>query len=273
VVALPASDAERLGIDYRKGQLAMTHTAAGLVPVYRVRFDSVLGTTDFGWDELAALFVEVLDQGAAAAPKGIPVAVDLVDLSRVRGTLEHLDGNGCKLSVAGGADIEIPWARIEELLVEDGTLRFLSDLDPAGEEGFGTPFDDDLGMRWPHRIDRSATGEPLQVGGREIARGIGMHAPSKVRWQLDGSWKSLRGAVAIDDSVLRNGEAARGAVTFRVLGDGKVLWESGVLRGGDAALPMPKVPIEGVHELVLEADPGSDFTGDRADWLRVLLAR
>jgi aspartyl protease family protein len=41
LVALPAADAARLGLDYRRGELALTKTAAGVVPVYRVRLDKV----------------------------------------------------------------------------------------------------------------------------------------------------------------------------------------------------------------------------------------
>lgn len=41
VIALPASDAVRLGLDYRKGQVGTTQTAAGPAPAYRVRFDTV----------------------------------------------------------------------------------------------------------------------------------------------------------------------------------------------------------------------------------------
>jgi aspartyl protease family protein len=40
-IALPASDAQRLGIDYRKGQLGSTLTAAGPTPSWRVRLDTV----------------------------------------------------------------------------------------------------------------------------------------------------------------------------------------------------------------------------------------
>jgi aspartyl protease family protein len=41
MIALPASDARRLGIDYRKGQIAYLNTANGMVPAYRVRLDTV----------------------------------------------------------------------------------------------------------------------------------------------------------------------------------------------------------------------------------------
>ncbi|QAU35294.1 TIGR02281 family clan AA aspartic protease [Janthinobacterium sp. 17J80-10] len=41
MIALPAEDATRLGIDYRKGQIAYSSTANGVKPVYRVKLDTV----------------------------------------------------------------------------------------------------------------------------------------------------------------------------------------------------------------------------------------
>lgn len=41
MIALPATDAMRLGIDYKKGQLGYSSTANGIKPVYRVKLDTV----------------------------------------------------------------------------------------------------------------------------------------------------------------------------------------------------------------------------------------
>lgn len=41
MIALPASDAARLGINYKKGALAYSQTANGVKPVYRVTLDTV----------------------------------------------------------------------------------------------------------------------------------------------------------------------------------------------------------------------------------------
>jgi aspartyl protease family protein len=41
LVAIPAADARRLGIDYEKGTRGYSSTAGGVVPVYRVKLDSV----------------------------------------------------------------------------------------------------------------------------------------------------------------------------------------------------------------------------------------
>ena len=40
-IALPATDAKRLGIDYLKGERGMVQTANGTAPAYRVKFDTV----------------------------------------------------------------------------------------------------------------------------------------------------------------------------------------------------------------------------------------
>jgi len=40
-IAMGKDDAERIGLDYKKGQLAYSHTANGVIPVYRVMLSSV----------------------------------------------------------------------------------------------------------------------------------------------------------------------------------------------------------------------------------------
>ena len=40
-ISLPAAEARRLGLDYRKGRKAMMETANGIVPAYRVQLDTV----------------------------------------------------------------------------------------------------------------------------------------------------------------------------------------------------------------------------------------
>ena len=99
-----------------------------------------------------------------------------------------------------------------------------------------------------------------------------VHAPSTLAWQVDPAWKTLRGRVAIDDETQTL--AARGAVLFRGLVDGKKAWESPVVRGGDAPVELPPIELANATELVLEVDPGPDsFRGDRADWLEFFVVR
>ncbi len=67
VVALPASEATRIGIDYRKGQPGFTRTAGGVVPVYRLTLDTVR----VGAIELHAVEALVIEQGLDVALLGM----------------------------------------------------------------------------------------------------------------------------------------------------------------------------------------------------------
>lgn len=67
VVALPASEAVRVGIDYRKGVRGTSRTAGGVVPVYRVTFDTV----KVGGIELHSVEGLVIEQGLDIALLGM----------------------------------------------------------------------------------------------------------------------------------------------------------------------------------------------------------
>ena len=67
VVALPASEAVRLGIDYRKGRRGSTRTAGGVVSDYRVLLDTV----KVGGIELRAVEALVIEQGLDIALLGM----------------------------------------------------------------------------------------------------------------------------------------------------------------------------------------------------------
>jgi aspartyl protease family protein len=76
-VALPAAEAQRLGIDYRKGERGYTHTAGGVVPIYRVRLDSV----KLGAIELSGIDGVVIEQGLDIALLGMTF-LNRVDMKR-----------------------------------------------------------------------------------------------------------------------------------------------------------------------------------------------
>jgi aspartyl protease family protein len=67
VVAIPAADAVRLGIDYRKGIPGKTRTAGGVVPVYRVMLDRVR----LGAIEATAVEAIVIEDGLDIALLGM----------------------------------------------------------------------------------------------------------------------------------------------------------------------------------------------------------
>jgi hypothetical protein len=189
----------------------------------------------------------------------------------LRGTLERLSAEGCRLGTRNGEHVLVPAAAIALVLVEDGTVACLSSL-PSASAPPSLPFGDDLGMRWEARIDRSVTGGPLVASGRTYSRGFGVHAPSRMTWKLDGAWKHLRGFVAVDDEVLRL--SSRGSVVFRVLVDGKPLFTSKEMHGGDPPAAITPIELAGAKELELDVDAADgSIVADRADWLEMVLWR
>lgn len=270
----PASEGDRL---YRHvGALDVVDGTLEGFEASGVRFDSVLGARTIPWSEVAALYIEALDSGAKPTEdERVPVTVDFAgpEGGRVQGRLIALEAAHCRVVLGGKTEVALPLHALAEIVVADGRLTFVSELAPVDEEGRGTPFGDELGMSWPHRMDRNVLGGELRAQGVVHRRGIGMHAPSKLTVALDGGPSVLRGEVAIDDSALINGAAARGSVIFRVWADGEKLWESPPVRGGDAPLALPALALAGKRALALECDPAGDFAGDRADWLDLVLTR
>lgn len=237
-----------------------------------ILFDGVVGTSLFGWEEVAALFVEPLGGAGDDVPVTSPVAVDLADGSRLRGSLVRVDRDGVELEVLpAGVSIFLRWRTLAEVSRADGSLSYLSEVSPALAVD-AAPFGDDLGMVWPHRVDRAVTGGPLRAGGQLWTRGFGVHAPSRLEFDLTGEYRELRGAVAIDDSVLDL--AQTGSVVFRVELDGTTAWTSPVVRGGREPLELPAIDLGEAERLALVVEEADrSHVADRADWLRLRLLR
>lgn len=113
------------------------------------------------------------------------------------------------------------------------------------------------------RRNRGVTGAPLSVAGRGFARGIGTHTVGWLGIDCAGAASRFSALVGIDDAV---GAQGWGAARFLVLGDGRVLADSGVVRGGQPAVPL-HADLRGVHLLELVADAPADHTHHgHADW-------
>jgi alpha-galactosidase len=148
---------------------------------------------------------------------------------------------GTPVNVRGAATIEEVW---------------LSDLDISKtQQGWGEP-----------RRDTSVDGHPLRIGGRAFEHGLGTHADSLLYVQLNGRGRKFTGWVGVDDETGREG-----SVEFRILADGKGVYQSGVLKGGDGAQPFD-VDISGVKMLILVVTSGPDgMNCDHADWADAMI--
>ena len=119
------------------------------------------------------------------------------------------------------------------------------------------------------QANRSSDGNPLRIGGKAYASGIGVHSESHIRIKLDGQAEAFHAWVGVDDEI----PAAKSAtVRFRVLVDGKLAWESGVMKNGQPAKEI-SVPLAGAKTLALDVDDGGDdINNDHADWADAVIA-
>ena len=114
---------------------------------------------------------------------------------------------GLSLATTGIASAETVW--LDQLDVRSAT------------QGWGEP----------HR-NKSVEGHPLTIAGKQFERGFGTHAESVLHIALDGGAQKFSANVGVDDEVNRNPASS---VEFIVIGDGREIWKSGVMRAGDAA--------------------------------------
>ncbi|MEO7154622.1 MAG: NPCBM/NEW2 domain-containing protein [Planctomycetota bacterium] len=245
-----------------------------------IALESVLGKRNFPWSEVGALFIAPLEPKPPIKPEGgVPLILDLVDGSRLRAGFQASSATGLVLRYPGVESLVIPFNRLIEAALDDGSFAYLSAIKPARAQE-GSLFGDDLGLRWPHRVDQSVVGTLLSVGGQAFTRGLGVHAPSRLEWDLAPradsktafAARELIGVVGVDDSV--RSTAARGSVRFQVLVDGVSRWDSGTIRGGEPARAMPRIDLHGAKQLALVVEAAEDsFVADRADWLRLILVR
>jgi alpha-galactosidase len=114
-------------------------------------------------------------------------------------------------------------------------------------------------------IDRSVGGwTPISMLGQVHPTGIGVASPSTIRYYLGDRCTRLATTVGIDDAV-RNVGPEGGTSTFQVIGDGQVLFDSGVLGRDDTR--QADIDLTGVRVLdLVVGDAGDGGYNDRANW-------
>jgi alpha-galactosidase len=135
---------------------------------------------------------------------------------------------------------------------------WLSSLDLSKmRQGWGQP-----------QVDKTVTGRPMSIGGQKFERGVGTHADSVLYVELAGGADRFSAWCGVDDAA----NDPRGSVEFRIVGDGKVLWKSPVMKTGQKPIEAD-VNVNDVKTLLLKVGDAGDGIGwDHADWAEARFA-
>lgn len=269
---VPAERGDRLywlrpkGVDRVDGSF-QSFAAAGVV------FESALGVRTFPWSEVGALAIEPLGVRPPPRPSPQSVTVDLASGGRLHGELLGVGEGLVRLRWRGQAELALACDVVDQIVLDDGSVAHLGAFRPT-RINEGVAEGDESGMRWPYQIDRSVMGGSLRAGGRVFSRGVGVHAPSRLEWELDGTWQSLLGAVAIDDSVELL--AYRGSVRCAIYLDdaAEPAWRSGRIEGATPPTLIGDLQLSGVRRIALEVDMDERlYVADRLNWIELRLVK
>lgn len=103
-------------------------------------------------------------------------------------------------------------------------------------------------------------GQPLTLGGKRYAKGLGTNSPALVRYRLGKACQTFSAEIGIDDLTGDSGSAV-----FQVWADGEKLFDSGVVLG-TAAPRHIDVDLTGRNEIRLFVGEVEDYGMDHADW-------
>ena len=107
---------------------------------------------------------------------------------------------------------------------------------------------------------------PFLISKDKIHRfGLYAHANSEYTYKLDGKWKTLSGELSLRKDL-------KGSAIFIISGDGKELYNSGIIK--DSRERKYKINLDGVHTIKLIVnDAGNGKNSDWGQWLSPLLSR
>ncbi|WP_328995110.1 glycoside hydrolase family 97 catalytic domain-containing protein [Kribbella sp. NBC_01245] len=150
----------------------------------------------------------------------------------------------------------------------DATPIFAEPLPPTGSTYVSDlPWTDESnGYGRAQQRDHSHGGDKppgtLTIGGKTYAKGVGAHAPSSLTTWLGANCTRFVAEVGVDDGT----QSTEGSVGFIVVGDGRELARTPVIRAREAATVLD-LDVTGVKRLTLATnDGGNGKNSDHADW-------
>jgi hypothetical protein len=179
-------------------------------------------------------------------------------------TLESRGADLLDLTFSKDVVRQVPLSRVTAIEQVNGPVSWLSTRPPA-ENVYVPYFGND--QLYPARMDADYRGEEIRFHDRRFARGIGVHAYSRLAWNLDGSYAAFRARYAID------GDLPLADVTVRVKLDDKVAYEQQHVRAGTLS-PVVLLDLAGAKRITLEVDFGDNGAAqDRLNWIEPALLK
>lgn len=151
--------------------------------------------------------------------------------------------------------------------------------------------------------NKSVTGEQLSIAGETFKEGIGVHATSNIKFKLFHA-DFFSAKIGVNDSKIeytaedvksipltdgtkrfysiknggkqflgigdKDGKVAKGSVVFKILSNGKEVYNSGVMRSGEKGKEIKVKVQSGLLELIVE-DAGDGESGDHAIWINPVI--
>lgn len=121
---------------------------------------------------------------------------------------------------------------------------------------------------WQVMNNKSVKGEKkISIGGKEFDKGLGVHAPSEITFNLDGKYKTFHVVPGPDD-------AHKGKIEMKILVDGRKVYASGKVTSHSYEAKPLDIPVKDAKELTLiVTDAGDTNGGDHASWADAYLEK
>lgn len=146
-----------------------------------------------------------------------------------------------------GAALEFPEENLLAIDMHQDLATDLAEMTPAKYEH--RPY---LGAAWPLARDSAATGHAQRLAGSTYEKGLGMHAPCRASYKIDGKFERFDALVGIDEAARRG----RARVALELDGKRIELNDGKELTAKDAPLVV-RQDIRGVRELTLIVELGA----------------